>query len=73
MATITKKSMVSGIVRTMEIPQYTQEVFEQRYILWREGKLLLQDAFEDASANAREFIKTGMTTEEWEMYSGPLD
>jgi len=73
MATITKKSMVSGVVRTMEIPQYTQEEFEQRYILWKEGKLLLQDAFENVSDNAREFIKTGMTTEEWDTYTAPLD
>jgi hypothetical protein len=68
MATVTKKSMISGVVRTMEIPQYTQEEFDNRYILWREGKILLQDAFEDTSANAREFIKTGMTVEEWDQY-----
>ena len=65
--------MVSGVVRTMEIPQYTQEEFEQQYILWKEGKLLLQDAFENVSDNAREFIKTGMTTEEWDTYTAPLD
>ena len=62
----TMTSMLSGITRTMEFQQYTQEEFEQRYHAWRSGKLLIQEAFAELSANGREFVKTGITASEWD-------
>ncbi len=57
---ITRKSMISGIERTLDIPA-TQEMFD-RYAVGE----LLQDAFFGLTAGQREFIKTGSTDEEWD-------
>jgi hypothetical protein len=54
----------------MEFDQYTQEEFEQRLHAWRVGKLMIQEAFAELSANGREFIKTGITHSEWDEYFG---
>jgi hypothetical protein len=50
----------------MEFKQYTQEEFEQRYHAWRTGRLLIQEAFAELSPDGREFVKTGITAEEWD-------
>jgi hypothetical protein len=52
----------------MEIPLSHSE-FEKRTILWQSG-MLIQDAFPMLSADEREFIKTGITPEEWEQMFG---
>lgn len=57
---ITRKSMLSGIERTREIPA-TQEMFTR----YAAGELL-QNAFQGLTAGEREFIKTGITDEEWD-------
>lgn len=49
---------------------YTPEEFEQRLHAYRSGKLLIQEAFAELSADGREFIKTGITHSEWEEYFG---
>jgi len=50
----------------MEFPQYTPEEFEKRMIAWKSGNLLIQEAFKELSNNAREFIMTGATADEWD-------
>lgn len=62
--------MLTGITRTMEFAQYTPEEFERKLYAYRNGNLLIQEAFAELSANGREFIKTGITHEEWEQYFG---
>lgn len=57
---ITKKSFISGIERTLEIP-VTQEELDK----WK-GGMLAQEAFPNLTADQREFIMTGVTPEEWE-------
>lgn len=57
---ITKKSFISGIERTLEIP-VTQEELDN----WK-GGMLAQEAFPNLTADQREFIMTGVTPEEWE-------
>ena len=57
---ITCRSAFTGITRTINLP-VTQEQLEAYYT----GGLLLQDAFPTLSAGDREFIKTGVTDEEW--------
>ena len=64
-ARFTNTSALTGVSRTMEFDAYTPEEFERRYHSWRSGKLLIQEAFEELSGDAREFIKTGITKEEW--------
>ena len=57
---ITRTSTVSGISRTMDLP-ITQEQLD----IYNTGILYLQDCFPDCTASQREFIKTGITDDEW--------
>ena len=52
----------------MEIPLSHAE-FEKRFTLWQSG-MLIQDAFPMLDAGQREFIKTGITPEEWDNMFG---
>jgi hypothetical protein len=58
---ITKTSMISGIERTMDIP-VTQEQLDS----WSQG-MLIQEAMPNLTPDEREFIKTGITNDEWDM------
>ena len=57
---ITKRSVVSGIDHTLDIP-VTQEQLDA----WKRGALI-QDAMPNLTADQREFIMTGITAEEWD-------
>ena len=57
---ITRKSMVSGIERSMDLP-VTEAQLERYY----EEGILLQNAFPNLTPGQREFIKTGITQAEW--------
>lgn len=59
---IKKKSMLSGIDHEMELP-ITQEQVDS----WHAGKLI-QDAFPNLTPNQREFLISGSTQEEWDLY-----
>ena len=56
---ITKKSMFSGEWNTMDIPVTQSQIDD-----WNQGALI-QDAMPNVSADDREFLKTGVTPEEW--------
>lgn len=57
---ITRKSPFTGVVRTLDIP-VTQEQLNE----WQSG-VLIQNAMPNLTAGEREFIKTGITDEEWD-------
>lgn len=57
---ITKRSMISGIVRTKEI-----DVTEEQLQQWESGGLI-QNVMPHLSPSDREFIMTGSTDEEWD-------
>lgn len=57
---ITRKSILSGIERTLDIP-ITQEEFDK----WNSG-MLIQEAMPNLSPDQREFILTGIVSEEWD-------
>jgi len=59
--TIVRTSKVSGITRTRNLP-----VTETQMALFHEGQTTLQDCFPHLSPDDREFIKTGITTAEWD-------
>lgn len=61
---ITRTSMFTGKTHTRELP-----VTEAQLTKWRDGALL-QDSFPHLSPEDREFIKTGITPEEWEHVFG---
>lgn len=57
---ITRKSMLTGVERTLDIP-CTQEQLDA----WNQGQDLIQRIMPDLTADQREFIMTGCTSEEW--------
>ena len=61
---ITRKSPLTGITRTKEI-----DVTIAQILAWEEGELI-QNAMPDLSADDREFIKTGITGEEFDQLFG---
>jgi hypothetical protein len=65
---ITRRSPFTGRVNQMEIPLSPEE-FSRREILWQTGELI-QNAFPMLDAGQREFIKTGITPEEWDAMFG---
>ena len=69
-ARITRTSPFTDIPHTMEFDLYDQQEFETRYLAWRRGKCLLTDAFPELSPEAIEFIRNGITEEEWLKYMG---
>lgn len=60
---ITKISRLSGKDNTMEIP-FTDEQFK-KYERWFKGEGLIQNMLPHLSADQREFLMTGITSEEW--------
>jgi hypothetical protein len=61
---ITRKSPLTGITRTKEI-----NVTEEQILAWQSGELI-QNAMPQLSADDREFVKTGITGEEWDQLFG---
>ena len=57
---IQRKSPFSGKLNTRDI-----DVTEDQLNLWQKGALI-QNAMPNVSADDREFIKTGITPQEWE-------
>lgn len=64
---ITRISALSGKTRTREM-----DVTQAQLNAYEDGAYL-QDAFPHLSADDREFIKTGITTEEWDAAFGGGD
>jgi hypothetical protein len=63
---ITRTSMFTGVEHTLDLP-VTQAQLDNYY----KGGALLQNAFPHLDAGHREFIKTGVTPEEWNETLGP--
>jgi hypothetical protein len=57
---ITRKSVISGIQRTMDIP-----VNPEDFIAWQAGHGAIQDLMPYLSDDHREFILSGITETEW--------
>ena len=57
---ITKTSIHSGITRTLTLDVTAEEIAN-----WKAGELI-QVAMPRLNADEREFIKTGITSQEWE-------
>jgi hypothetical protein len=58
---ITNKSKVSGKVRSMDL-----DVTEEQLLRYQSGRFTIQDCFPNLSPDEREFIKSGITADEWE-------
>ena len=61
---VTRTSQISGITRTLVLDVTPRELHAYA------NGALLQNAFPHLSANDREFIKSGITSEEWDALFG---
>lgn len=61
MLELTKKSILTGKTSTMTLP-ITQDQLD----LYNNTKVNIQDVFPNLDSSQREFIKTGITQEEWD-------
>tara|TARA_R110002110_G_scaffold16518_2_gene71538 strand:- start:764 stop:1027 length:264 start_codon:yes stop_codon:yes gene_type:complete len=59
---ITRQSMFSGKTRTLDL-----DISQFGYDQWMSGKLI-QEALPDLSTDEREFLISGVTSEEWQEY-----
>ncbi len=57
---ITRQSLISGVIRTMEIP-----VTDEQLEAWQSG-IYIQDAMPELKPAQREFLMTGITADEWD-------
>ena len=62
---VERTSVISGQVNMMSLP-ITVDQLENYYL----KGMLLQDAFPNLSPSQREFIKTGITSREWDNLFG---
>lgn len=60
-AVVTKRSPFSGKFHDM-----TMELTDDQYSNWLSGGQMIQNALSHLDADAREFLMTGITPEEWE-------
>ena len=61
MLELTKTSILTGKINTMTLP-ITQDQLD----LYNNTKVKIQDVFPNLDSGQREFIKTGITQEEWD-------
>jgi hypothetical protein len=57
---IHRRSLISGKTNTMDLP-----VTEEQIETWQNGGLI-QDIFPELTPDEREFIKTGISSDEWQ-------
>jgi hypothetical protein len=60
-ATVTKISMLTGKLHSL-----TVRMTEEQYNTWWKGRALIQNTLPDTTADEREFLMTGITSEEWD-------
>lgn len=58
---ITRKSQMSGVTRSRTLMLDAKDYHD-----WISGDKPIQDAFPYLSSDDREFLKTGITSEEWD-------
>lgn len=68
MAYFKKKSFITGLSRTIKIPEYEQDDFDNRFNAFKSGKATVEEAFPNLSANVVLFLTMGVTPEEYSDY-----
>lgn len=65
-ARATRKSFLTGFVRTLEFKLYEQEQFDELWGQVERGNISIDDAFPNLSKEAKDFLVYGATKEEFE-------
>lgn len=68
MIKVTKTSPFTGNTHTLEIDCTAEQLQD-----WLDGKGSIQNVMPETPAGQREFLMTGITTEEWNKYIGSGD
>lgn len=64
---VIKRSQYSGLMHSMEL-----DITEEQLRQFESGQGLIQDIFPNLGPDEREFLKTGITSAEWEeLFSEP--
>jgi len=71
MVQVTRTSFLDGVERTIEIP-LTKAEFDAAFYVWQDGASI-QTAFPMLTPSQREFIKTGITDDQWQDLFGADD
>ena len=67
---VTRTSPFSGVENTLDIPNLTEE----QLAAYNTGQYLIQDVVPHLTPDEREFIKTGITAQEWDdTFGGTTD
>ena len=61
---ITRLSPISGVTHTMDLDVTTKQI-----VSWEKGEMI-QNVFPHLTAGEREFIKTGITPDDWDNLFG---
>ena len=61
---ITRKSILTGTLRTIDLP-----ITGEQYVRWQSGATI-QEAMPQLTPEQREFILTGVTSDEWDIELG---
>ena len=61
---ITRQSPISGKIHSLDL-----DITEEQVAAWQAGAYI-QNAFPNLSPDEREFLKTGITAQEWEAMFG---
>lgn len=73
MAYLTRRSMLTGIEHTLDVPVSEEKLVEWERIAHSTTRPHIQDFFPEVPAPWREYILTGSTPEEWEEMFAPHD
>ena len=65
---VVRRSQLSGKVNSMELDITANQIAQ-----YESGKFLIQDIFPNLTRGEREFIKSGITPEEWEENFGSFN
>ena len=68
MVQVTRVSLLDGVERTIDIPLTNKEYYAGLF-LYEDGALI-QNAFPTLTPSEREFIKTGITEDQWDSLFG---
>jgi hypothetical protein len=64
---IGKISSLTGVLNTMDL-----NVSDEQLDKYNRGESLIQNIFPNLSSEEREFLKSGITPQEWNLYFGNL-
>ena len=70
---ISEKTVILSKICTVSNKAYSINIPTDKYYRWKSRRYLIQDVFPDLTREEREFMKTGITPDEWNQMFNPID